>query len=79
MDNKEQYKKIFIESLSIEPESFNENIKYNEIPEWDSIAHMSLMSELEDRFNLSIETDDVIDFSGFQKGKEILKKYKIEI
>ena len=75
----EKYKNAFIKSLSIEKDSFKDNLEYNEIPEWDSIAHMSLMSELEDRFNLSIDTDDVIDFSGFQKGKEILKKYKIEI
>jgi len=78
MDNKEQYKKIFIESLSIEPVKFNENIKYNEIPEWDSIGHMTLMSALEDEFKVSIETDDIVDFSSFKKGLEILKKYKVQ-
>ena len=30
-------------------------------------------------FNISIETDDVIDFSSYDKGKEILKKYKVII
>jgi acyl carrier protein len=79
MNNLETYKKAFVDSLSIDHDLVNEKLEYGSIPEWDSIAHMSLMSELEDRFNLSIETDDVIDFSGFQKGKEILKKYKIEI
>ena len=41
MDNKEKYKSIFIESLAIDRTKFNENIKYNEIPEWDSIGHMT--------------------------------------
>ena len=78
MDNKEKYKSIFIESLAIDLSKFNDNIKYNEIPEWDSIGHMTLMSGLEDGFNISIETDDIVDFSSFKKGVEILEKYKIE-
>ena len=77
MNNSEKYKKIFIESLSIDSSVFNENIKYNEIPEWDSIGHMTLMSGLEDGFKISLETDDIIDFSSYKKGKQILKKYKI--
>ena len=78
MDNKQKYKSIFIESLTIESSKFNENIKYNEIPEWDSIGHMTLMSGLEDGFNIAIETDDIVDFSSFKKGMEILGKHKIE-
>jgi acyl carrier protein len=77
MNNLEKYKKTFIESLSINASIFNENIKYNEVPEWDSIGHMTLMSGLEDAFKITIETDDIIDFSSYKKGKEILKKYKV--
>lgn len=77
MKNKNKYIKIFIEALSIDKKKFNENIKYNDIPEWDSIGHMTLMSALEDGFKISIDTDDVIDFSSFKRGIQILKKYKI--
>ena len=48
MSDKQKYKSLFMKSLSIEPEKFNENLKYNEIDEWDSIGHMTLISELED-------------------------------
>ena len=57
---------------------FNENIKYNEIPEWDSIVHMTLMSGLEEGFSITMETDDIVDFSSFKKGMDILKKYKVD-
>ena len=77
MTNKAKYQKIFIESLSIDTKAFNENLKYNEIPEWDSIGHMTLVSGLEDGFQISMETDDIVDFSSFNKGKEILRKYKV--
>jgi acyl carrier protein len=76
--NKEKYKKAFIASLSIDESNFKENLKYNDIPEWDSIGHMTLMSALEEAFEITLETDDIVDFSSFIKGIEILKKYKIK-
>lgn len=79
MDNKQKYQEIFVKSLSIKENQFSNELKYNEIPEWDSIGHMTLMSGLEDGFSISIETDDIVDFSSYKKGIEILKKYKIEI
>ena len=77
MKNKNKYIEIFIKSFSMDKKKFNEKIKYNDIPEWDSIGHMTLMSDLEDGFNISISTDDIIDFSSFKKGIQILKKYKV--
>tara|TARA_B110000971_G_C19727028_1_gene371329 strand:+ start:370 stop:612 length:243 start_codon:yes stop_codon:yes gene_type:complete len=78
MDIEERYKKIFVLSLSIEKDKANNDLKYNDVPEWDSIGHMTLISDLEEEFKITLETDDIIDFSSYEKGKEILKeKYKI--
>tara|TARA_B100002051_G_scaffold269104_1_gene299948 strand:- start:1227 stop:1466 length:240 start_codon:yes stop_codon:yes gene_type:complete len=79
MSNKEKYDNSFLSALSIKKDVIKNNLEYNSIPEWDSIGHMSLISELEKNFSISIETDDVIDFSSYEKGKEILKKYKVII
>ena len=78
MSNKKKYRDIFIQSLSIDEKKFNEKIKYNEIPEWDSIGHMTLMSSLEENFSISMDTDDIVDFSSFKKGIEILEKYGVK-
>lgn len=51
---------------------------YQSIPEWDSVSHMILINEIESTFDISIETDDVIDMSSFAKAKEILNKYNVE-
>ena len=79
MSNKEKYQTIFIKSLSIDEKKFTENLKYNEIPEWDSIGHMTLISGLEEGFNISLETDDIVDFSSYNEGIKILKKYEVII
>ena len=78
-ENLVKYKKAFLESLEISDEKTLDGLKYNDIEQWDSIGHMGLISALEDVFGISMETNDVIDFSSFNKGKEILKKYKVVI
>ena len=69
MSNLDLYKKTFISSLSIDEKVFSEKLEYNEIPEWDSIGHMTLMSGLEESFGITLETDDIIDFSSYKKKK----------
>ena len=78
MGNLEKYDKIFIETFSTEKKVLKD-LKYNKIEKWDSIGHMTLISDLEDGFKITFETDDIIDFSSYKKGKEILKKYKIKL
>ena len=78
MCSKKKYRDIFIQSLSIDEKKFSEKTKYNEIPEWDSIGHMTLMSVLEEKFSISMDTDDIVDFSSFKKVIEILEKYGVK-
>ena len=75
----EKYNKSFKDSFSLEDDKKLETLKYNEIDEWDSIGHMTLIAALEENFKISFETDDIVDFSSYKKGKEILKKYKVDV
>jgi acyl carrier protein len=72
------YKNAFVESFGISEDQLS-NLKYQDIPEWDSVGHMGLMSSIEEAFNIEMEIDDIIDFSSYQKGKEILSKYNISL
>ena len=65
--------------MALDKDKFKDDIKYNDILEWDSIGHMTLMSGLEEEFKITLETDDIVDFSSFKKGIEILNKYKVTI
>ena len=76
--NIEKYENAFIECFDIEKSMLNEELKYESIPEWDSVGHMTMISNLEEVFDIVMEMDDIIDFSSFEIGKEILKKYKID-
>jgi len=77
--SKNLYNSVFYETLSIEKSKDISKMKYQDIEEWDSIGHMTLISNLEEKFKISFETDDIVDFSSYTKGIEILKKYKVKI
>lgn len=79
MSSVKKYKQIFAKVFSLKEDYNFNNLKYQDIPEWDSIGHMTLISELENAFKISIDTDDIVDFSSFKKGQEILAKYKVKI
>ena len=73
MSNLEKYNEAFFESFEITEEQLN-GLEYQGIAAWDSVGHMSLIAALEDAFDIMMDTDDIIDFSSYEKGKEILAK-----
>jgi len=79
MTNKEKYNQVFINCFSVDELKLNEKFAYESVPAWDSVGHMSMIAELEDTFDIMMETDDIIDFSSYEKGKELLNKYDVEI
>ena len=74
----EQLKNAFAEALGIDEAQIDDDLKYNEIPEWDSVAHMTLVGEIEDSFEIMLDTNDIIDMSSFAKAKEIVSRYLAE-
>ena len=79
MSNKEKYINAFVEGLEIGADEVTESLEYQGIPQWDSVGHMALIACLEDAFDIMMDTDDIIDFSSYTKGIEILKKYDITV
>ncbi len=77
MENQEKLIKVFAEALGVKENIIVDDLQYNSIPEWDSVAHMSLIAELEETFDIMLDTDDIIDMSSPAKAKEILAKYDV--
>ena len=78
MSNSEKYSKIFVKNFAINKSKLK-NLKYQSVPQWDSVGHMTMISNLEETFKITMDMDDIVDFSSYEKGKKILKKYKINI
>jgi acyl carrier protein len=78
MTNLEKYVNAFVTTFGVSTNDV-ESLTYQSVTEWDSVGHMELIAVLEDAFGITMDTDDIIDFSSFEKGKEILKKYDVEV
>ena len=71
MTNIEKYINAFTEALEVKEDQV-EGLEYQAIAEWDSVGHMTLVSAIEEAFDIMMDTEDIIDFSSYEKGKEIL-------
>ena len=79
MTNLQKYNNVFIERFAVTEQDLNTGLVYQSIPAWDSVGHMSLMAAIEEAFDIILDMDDILDFSSYQKGKEILDKYRIDL
>lgn len=78
MTNYEKYVNVFVEAFSVSADQA-EKLEYQGISQWDSVGHMGLVAAIEDAFDIMMDTDDIIDLSSFEKGKEILSNnYGVE-
>ena len=78
MTNLEKYNNVFCENLNVKEDQLA-GLKYQGVELWDSVGHMTLVAALEDAFDIMLDTDDIIDLSSYEKGKEILKRYGVEL
>ena len=78
MTNLEKYDKLFLDAFRVVPDELP-GLKYRGIQAWDSVGHMDLMSAMEETFEIRVSTPDLLDFSSYEKGKEILAKYGVEL
>ncbi len=71
--------RAFVEGLGIPADTNVQTLEYRGIEEWDSVAHMQLVSELESTFDIMLDTEDVIGMSSYEKAREILRKHGVEV
>jgi len=79
MSNREKYEQVFTSCFSVDKSVLNEEFVYQCVDEWDSVGHMSMITEIEDTFEIMMEMDDIIDFSSYTVGIKTLAKYDIII
>ena len=61
----------------VEKEDLNNTFQFASVHIWDSLAHMGLISELEEQFDILLDTNDILNYGSYENGKQILQKYGI--
>ena len=69
----------FVQTFAIEREKVTNKLAYQSIPQWDSVGHMALVAEIENTFNVTLDTDDIIGMSDVSRAIEILRKHGVTL
>ncbi|MED3781068.1 acyl carrier protein [Heyndrickxia sporothermodurans] len=77
MSNLERYNNIFKDIFQVKEIDLNKDFQFQTVEKWDSITHMSLITILEDSFDIFFETEDILNYGSYENGIEILKKYGV--
>ncbi len=75
----ERYRSVFINNLKLEDSFDDTEIKRNETKNWDSVGHISLISDIEDEFGVMFEMEDILNFKSYSDGLETLRRYGVEL
>ncbi len=79
MTNLEKYNKVFMDVLRVKESALNDTFTFKAVPQWDSVAHLSLITALEDTFDLMFDSEDILHYESYENGKRILNRMGIEI
>jgi acyl carrier protein len=66
----------FRESLDLDPTFDVTTLTYRGHPSWTSLGHMTLVAALEDRFDVMLDSEDILEMSSYHKVVEIMDKYQ---
>jgi|TARA_B100000315_G_scaffold254333_1_gene295158 acyl carrier protein len=66
---------IFQDSLEeLKGKEIDLNKKQDEFESWDSFSHMEIASKCEEKFNLTLEMDEIVELDTPQKFVELIQK-----
>ena len=77
MIDAEQVVNTIAETLFVDRSVVVDDLAYQSIPEWDSIAHMTLMGTLEEKYGITIDENDIVEMTTVAKIKTTLSRYRV--
>lgn len=72
MTNNEKLIEAFASALEIPADQVTDDLRYRSIKQWNSMAHMNLISTLEKTFDVMFETRQILNIRTVAKAREIL-------
>lgn len=79
MSPRDQVRDAFVEALDLAADADVGALEIGKNAEWDSLGHMALVAELEDRLGVTLETDDVVGMTSFATAIEILRRHGVAV
>lgn len=75
----DKYNQVFAEIFNVSIDQLSDNFDKDSVDNWDSVLQLALVEGMEDTFDIMLDTEDILNFTSYKLGKEILSKYEIEL
>lgn len=79
MTNLEKYNGIFTEVFGVEPSALNESFSKDNVDLWDSVHQLNLVSLAEETFDIMLDPEDIMAFTSYEGGKDIVRRQDVEL
>lgn len=73
----EKYNAVFASAFNVNETILNDDFSSESVDNWDSITQLSLVTAMEDTFDIMLDPEDILNFKSYTVGKEIVVKYGI--
>lgn len=77
MNTTDEFYEIIAAAIAVKKELVNEDLTYQEIPEWDSMSHLLIVEALEQYYQVKFDFNDIMEMGTVRKIREKMKKYEV--
>ena len=79
MSNLEKYNQAFLEVFGVEESALGSNFNKDSVDGWDSVHQLNIIALLEESFDIMLDPEDIMELTSYEKGKELMAKYEVEL
>lgn len=79
MSNLEKYNEAFKEVFAVEDSVLNDEFSKDTVEQWDSVHQLNIIAILEETFDIMLDPEDIMGFTSYKVGREILAKFDVEL
>ncbi len=69
---------VFQEAFAVPAQSITTQTVPDDVPKWDSLGHMNMVSALEKEFGLGFEIDEIMEMASVQNVLDVLARKGIK-
>lgn len=79
MTNLDKLNKVFAEVFEVIEDQLDSDFSVENVDNWDSVTQLSLVSDIEDEFDIMLDSEDILEFKSYDIAKQIVSKYDVNL
>lgn len=79
MTKLEKFNQIFMDVFGVDESALGDDFCKETVDQWDSVHQLNLVTLAEEAFDIMLDPEDIMGFTSYKAGMEILKTQDIEL